>query len=63
MVKFFNYINTNLEIILSEKRKKLHIHQSYLYRRGRENIQNNYISWRCLTKICQAQCEQTEMEI
>ncbi|KAF0986408.1 hypothetical protein HZS_3445, partial [Henneguya salminicola] len=42
----------NLVIILSEKSKKLLVHQSHLYRIRRENIQNNYVSWRCLLKIC-----------
>ncbi|KAF0987265.1 LOW QUALITY PROTEIN: hypothetical protein HZS_6098 [Henneguya salminicola] len=45
-------VNTNLEIILSGKSKNLLVHQSYLYRIGRPNIQNNYISWRCHIKIC-----------
>ncbi|KAF0989889.1 hypothetical protein HZS_481 [Henneguya salminicola] len=46
--------NQNFEIILSEKSKKILVHQIHLYRIGRKNIQNNYISWRCLTKICQS---------
>ncbi|KAF0990411.1 hypothetical protein HZS_7356 [Henneguya salminicola] len=42
----------NWEIILSEKRKKVLAHQSHLYRIGRENILDYYISWRCLSKCC-----------
>ncbi|KAF0985893.1 hypothetical protein HZS_1519 [Henneguya salminicola] len=42
----------NLEMILSDKRKKTSCSSSHLYRIGRENIQNNYIFWRCLLKIC-----------
>ncbi|KAF0988959.1 hypothetical protein HZS_5079 [Henneguya salminicola] len=34
------------------ERKKLVVYKTHLYRIGRENIRNNYISSRCLTKIC-----------